>query len=466
MASIRKIQGKNGIAYQITVTNGRDSSGKQIRHYLTWTPPTKMTIRQTEKELQRVAFEFEQQIKLGFAPDNRQTLAESAPYVLRVKAQEGVKKRTLERYESLLERILPALGHLKLQDIRPAHLNAFYANLSEPGIRKSDGKATAIPLLKDAVAARGLSKAAIAATAGIAPSTVAKALNGETISENRAKLIADVLNQKIEDLFTIELDTRPLSSKTVLEYHRLLSTILGQAEKEMLVAYNAASKAAIPKKTKKEVKIFQPEEVSLIRDALEDVPIKWKTLAHLLLITGGRRGEIVGLRTDKIDWQRNRILIDHALLYTAKQGIYEDTTKTENIRTVALPQETMDLLRKYCAWRAEQKLKAGSYWQESGFLFVRDNGQPMHPDSITSWLNRFSEQRNLPHINPHKFRHTMASLLYYHKMDSVTISKRLGHAKVSTTTDIYSHLIEAADQQAGEDIAAAVFRSNSKAKHG
>ena len=83
----------------------------------------------------------------------------------------------------------------------------------------------------------------------------------------------------------------------------------------------------------------------------------------------------------------------------------------------------------------------------------------MHPDSLTGWLAKFSKKYDLPHIHPHKFRHTMASLLFYNKVDSIAISKRLGHAKVSTTTDIYSHIIKQADEEASECIVDAILRS-------
>lgn len=63
MANIKKIEGKTGVSYKITVTQGRDMSGKQIRHYKTWTPDHPMTAKQMEKEVKRVAFDFERQIQ-------------------------------------------------------------------------------------------------------------------------------------------------------------------------------------------------------------------------------------------------------------------------------------------------------------------------------------------------------------------------------------------------------------------
>lgn len=195
-----------------------------------------------------------------------------------------------------------------------------------------------------------------------------------------------------------------------------------------------------------------------IRDALEGEPVKWRAVTHLLLITGVRRGELCGLRWDRIDWENHQVKIDRTILYSPDRGIYESSTKTGNVRFIKLPQETMELLRQYRVWYNEQRLLNGDRWTESGYVFVKEAGGPMMPDSVNAWLNKFSKRKGLPPIHPHKFRHTMASLLYFSHADSVSISKRLGHARVSTTTDIYSHLIAQADEAASECIADAVLR--------
>lgn len=150
------------------------------------------------------------------------------------------------------------------------------------------------------------------------------------------------------------------------------------------------------------------------------------------------------------------------LLYSAKRGIYEDTTKTGTVRFIKLPAETMELLRQYHRWYMELRFKNGDRWQDTGFLFVKENGEPMIPDGITAWLSDFSKRHDLPHINPHAFRHTMASILINSGKDVVSVSKRLGHAKVSTTTDIYSHIIMEADEQASECLADVMLRPTKK----
>ena len=110
----------------------------------------------------------------------------------------------------------------------------------------------------------------------------------------------------------------------------------------------------------------------------------------------------------------------------------------------------MQLLRKYRTWQTAERLRLGEYYSNRDFVFAQDNGKPMHPDTVTDWLKKFAVRHGLPYINPHAFRHTMASMLYFNGVDSVSISKRLGHAQVSTTANIYAHVMEAADQQNAE----------------
>lgn len=461
MANIKKIDGKTSTAYKITVSHGRDSSGKQMRHYLTWTPPLGMTPRQIDKEIARVAMDFEAKIKDGFAIDNRQTFAEYADYVIKLKERAGAKHRTIELYRSLLKRINPAIGHIRVSDIRPAHLNTFYANLAEKGVRTGTDKAhtdSLTPLLKE----KKLSNTKLAALAGLSESTVSATARGKQVSLATATAIARAFRKRVDELFVIESNITPLSGKTISQYHRLISTVLAQAEKEMIVLYNAASKATPPKTTFKEAETFQPEEIIAIRDALEHEPIKWKTAAHLLLITGCRRGEVMGLKWSKIDWDNCQIKIDCALLYSSARGIYEDTTKTSTTRYIKLPIETMALLKAYRAYYNELRLLNNLNWHDTDYLFVRDDGRPSTPDSLTSWLSGFAKRHGLSKVHPHKFRHTMASLLYFGGVDGVTISKRLGHAKVSTTSDIYSHIIKQADERASEYIANVILRGESK----
>lgn len=459
MANIRKIEGKTGISYKITVTCGTDINGKQLRHYMTWKPTEKMSEAKMQKEVEKAALRFEQSIEEGFQFDNRQTFSEYANYVIDLKERAGAKHRTIQRYHELMERIDPAIGHIKVTSLRPKHLNTFYKNLSEDGIRKRGGRACLNIDILDLMAQNHYTRAKLAKLANVAPSTITEVCSGNPVSLKTAEAVSKAFNIKTEEMFDIDHSSVALSPKTILEYHRLIHTVLEQASKEMIVSYNAAAKATPPKAKKKEVNYFQPEDIIRIREALNGEPMKWKVITHLLLITGCRRGEIMGLRWNRVDFQNNKIKIDTTLLYSSKRGVYEDTPKTNTIRYIKLPEETMALLKQYRSHYNELRLMNGERWIDTGFVFVQDNGDRMNPDSITSWLRDFSKRHDLPHINPHAFRHTMASILINTGKDVVSVSKRLGHAKVSTTTDIYAHIIMEADADASESLADIILRS-------
>lgn len=392
MANIQERRNKAGklISYSIRVHRGRGPDGKQLKP---WTATFEVSPTWSEKSARKkaeaFAATFEKECREGITTDSRQKFGPYCEYVIKLKEERGAKHSTISSYKDLAARITPVIGHIRLKDLRPDHLNDLYTLLAQEGQNKRTGG--------------------------------------------------------------------KLSAKSILEHHRLISAVLEQAAKEGLVPFNVASRATLPKVERKEVNYFQPEQVADIRKALESESIKWKTLVHMLLITGARRGEVLGLKWDKVDFERNKIHICNNVLYSADRGIYEDTPKTASSnRYVTLPVETMRLLRQYRAWQNTERLRLGEYYQNQDFVFTQENGNPMHPDSITAWLRKFSKRHGLPHINPHAFRHTMASMLYFNGMDSISISKRLGHAQVSTTADIYAHVMEEADQKSA-DILSDIF---------
>ena len=462
MASIEKHEGKNGITYRIPVYAGFDNQGKRVRHRTTWKPKPGMTARQMEKAAKQAALEFEQSLEQGYVADNRQTFAEYAEYVIALKERTGAKHRTVAGYRQLLVRCNQAIGHMLLQDIRPHHLNQFYNNLSEKGIRQIEDRAIGRPEFRELLKEKKLSMAKIAKLTGIAESTVNQAGKGQPILREKAEAIAAAAQIDFDKLFTIQEHNEPLSNTSINAYHRFIHIVLAQAEKEMLVPYNAAAKATPPPKEKSAVDTFQTAELIAIRDAAAKEPIKWQMAIHLLMITGCRRGEIVGLKWDRVNWEDSSIRIETTLNYTPERGVYEDTTKTGEGRTIRLPKETMELLRRYQAWQEETRLDCGDRWKDTPFVFTGEYGGHMAPDTLSGYLTSFEKRYGLVHIHPHKFRHSMASVLYYSGADPVSISKRLGHAQVSTTQNIYSHLIQQADTQSAERIADAIFRADQK----
>lgn len=459
MATIEKRYNRAGefTHYRITIFFGSDSSGTPIRHRMNWTPDANMTQRQVEKAVQTAASKFEDEIKNGYQTDTNVTFEEYAEYVLKLKIRAGLAPRTVDRYRSFLTRINPAIGYLKITDIRPSHLNNFYEELSKDGSRNVGTRAIPKPALANSFKRAGIPKCELAKRAHCADSTIRAALEGRPVMKETADKIAEALNKRFSELFRIQYDSGPLADKTILEHHRLVSTILHQAEKEMLVMYNAASKATPPKHKRSKPDYFQPEELDEILTALENAPLKWKAATYVLIDTGCRRGELMGLTWDCVDLDEGILTIEKALLYAPSKGVYLGPPKNDRVRAVKIAPETLALLKAQKASQEEAREVMGDQWVESGFVFTRSNGDRMDPSSIAAWLAKFSLDNGLPHIHPHAFRHTAASNMIASGIDLVATAAELGHVNATTTATIYAHQIAVASARAAE-VRGGVFR--------
>lgn len=319
---------------------------------------------------------FEKEYREGVTSGSRQTFQSYCDYVLELKESRGAKHSTIVRYRELTTRTYPAIGHIKLKDLRADHLNTLYTELGKEGsgiesihaFKKVDLAA----LLKE----RSLTRASLADAAGIPVKQVYAAVKGERISVETAKVIAAALDLTLETGFRIEKTTHTLSPKTVVEHHRLISTVLDQAEKEGWVPFNVASKATHPKVQKKDVNYFQPEQVAAIRDALESEPIRRRALVRMLLITGARRGEILCLKWDKVDFEGNRVHICNNVLYTPDRGIYRTPPKPP-----APTGSSRCLLRpcSFCHSTGRGRTRCGHIWRTT--TRTRDLSSLRRPES-------------------------------------------------------------------------------------
>ncbi|MBR3559934.1 MAG: tyrosine-type recombinase/integrase [Oscillospiraceae bacterium] len=459
MATINPRYDKSGniISYQIRVFRGRDSSGKRLKDYMmTWRPDPSMTKRQIEREVQRQATLFEENCKIGNVSTEKMTFERYAAYVIDLKERTGLKAKTVERYRDMLPRINAEIGPLKLQDIRADHLNRLYAKLAAEGENKTGGRAVAKIDLKAVLKDGKLRQARIVERTGVSSTTVSDAIKGHTVSTKTAQAVANALGMKLEDAFDIVEGSTTLAAKTIVEHHRLISSIFSQAVKEQLVPSNTARRATPPKVPKHELDTFEADEVKAILDALMTEPLKWQVITMLLIGTGARRGEIMGLQWKNVDFDNSRLYLCENRVYTRTTGAISTTLKTDESRYVTISPSITALLRQ---WKEEQ----AAFFDHlgitpSGYVATADSGKPMHPDSPTDWLANFAKRHDLPPIHPHKFRHTQASLLISEGVDILTVSKRLGHAKVSTTLDIYSHVLAKSDRQASDALDALIFQ--------
>ena len=246
MAFIQARRDKKGKikSYRLVVSEGLNWKGQQRRRYSSWKPTNpNMSEKQMEKAALAAAFKFEEELKAGYETNKRHKFHTYAEYVIDLKARTGLSPTTIERYRSMLPRIYDGIGHMKLTDIRPYHLNDLYKHLAENGIRNKGAIATAKKVVRKKVAALKLPKCAIVKEAGFSQTTLNAILRGDSVTYANAEKLATYLGYSVSELFVVEDKFKPLSDKTILEHHRLISMILEMAVKEQLVPYNAAARA-------------------------------------------------------------------------------------------------------------------------------------------------------------------------------------------------------------------------------
>jgi len=451
MATVTKIDGKKGISYKFTAFCGYGKDSKQIRKFKTWKPDKSLTPKQADKEANRQAQLFEDNVNYGSTAYDGTIKFEI--YAAKWLENAQIAPKTKERYISLLKRINEAIGNIKLQNIQAHHLEAFYKNLAEDGIKDKGRYAVACGLdglMKD----KNITRDRLSKLARVAPSTVGVARMGKKINVLSAEKIADALDVPIKQIFTMQESTTGLSDKTILHHHRLISAILGKAKKERIIPFNVALEHAnAPKVAKKEaVYLDDIQAKKLVELLLQDEDVRVKTSILLALYSGVRRGELCGLEWQDIDDKNSIIHILRASQYQRHAGIVEVPTKNESSkRAIKLPAFMFEILEQYKKWWLEQKLLNGSKWNgKEERLFIQADGKPINPDTINYWLDKFIEKHELQHFTPHSLRHTFSTLQIMAGVNIRTLQARTGHSQASTLVNIYSHAIKTADELATE----------------
>lgn len=442
---------KRGKGYKITVSKGYDIAGKQLREHMTWIPESHMTDRQIKKELERQTVLFEEKVKNSFVQNGNIRLVDFTDIFFRDYGDFKLKRKTIHNYKERMKIINQALGHIKLKDLSARHINSFYANLREKGIRRQDKALCKIDL------AKWLKKHKTTATAlhtqyGISMWAFKQAKHQRPIDVDKAKEIAVAIETDFSKAFDVQKNERPLEGNSALSYHRTLSAILSKAVKWNYIEQNPAARAEIPSAGNKEAAYLEEDEARKMLELLQKEPIKWRTIVTFDLLSGLRRGELLGLYWSDLDYKNQLVRIRRTVNYIPEEGVYEDTTKSEESdRILKLSKSAFLLLSKYKEWQNRQRELLGDVWEDTvGRIFTSNTGGPMFPDSITKWFSEFIERNNLPKVTVHSLRHTYASLMIADDIPIVIVSKQLGHAQVSTTANIYAHAIKSAQAKAAE----------------
>ena len=438
MATIRK----RGNSYLFRCYDGVDeSTGRQREFTMTWKPPAGMSEKKADREAQHEAALFEERVRTGQVCAERLKFSEFSRRWFDDYAAVQLRPRTVARYRELMDRITPAFGHLQMDRIRPAHLVNFYKELSKTAKPESY---TAAINLKAAIKKTEQTQAAFAVSAGVSGATLRAALQGKNVAAKTAVQISAALGVPIEKAFKAN-PVKQLAGKTVLHYHRLLSSMFHTAVEWQIIPANPAERVKPPKVQAQEAKYLDDEQALHLLDLLQAQPIRYRAPVLILLYTGMRRAELLGLEWRDVDFDHGTLTISKSSLYLADRGVFEDETKNRSSnRVIPIPATALQILADFRKWQISERLRLGPLWQDSGKIFTNAVGKPLHPDTLTGWFHDFIAKTDLPPIHLHNLRHTNATLMIANGVAVTTVAGQLGHANAATTEKIYAHAIKSA----------------------
>lgn len=447
MASIEKI---NDNKYRIVVSKGYDIHGKKKRTYLTWTNEKKLTGKNLEKELTKQKILFEQEVKNGLVIDDKIKFVDFQNEWLKLHALPNLSANTVNRYKDMLIDINNSLGNYKMSDIDSIKILSFYNVL-----RKTQKRGTIKYIAKNKFNSifedLKVTKMEFSKKSNISTQTLNKALKHENIDKLSAEKISGFLKIKINYLFDEVNKNQFLSETTIARYHELLSSIFKSALLWKIVKENPLQTIKKPKVNDTDIKYLNEEEARKFISLLNNENDVYKVAMLLGLFGGMRRSEIIGLKWNDIDFDNKTIYINNTGHYIKKIGYFDKSTKTKQSKRIIVMNKTLEnLLSKYKSIQDEYKNILGEQWIDTNKVICTWNGDNMNPDTLSSWLRKFVKNNDFKNITMHSLRHTNATLQIVNGVDVRTVANRLGHAKTSTTLNIYTHFIERKNKEVAD----------------
>ena len=255
--------------------------------------------------------------------------------------------------------------------------------------------------------------------------------------------IKDIENYYYHKATSGRLDGKPggLSKSTLKHHSVILSLVFKKAMHDELISNNPCQYAKIPKlaKTQSVAKFYTAEECSKLLELAEGTPLY--DMVYITAIYGLRRSELLGIKWDAVDFKNKTLTIKHTVVLNTDIVACKDSTKNKtSMRTYPLLDDIEEILLRIKKQQDEYRKLFGNCYQESGYVFTKEDGSMRHPSYPSQMLTKTLKKNNMPHLRWHDLRHSCASILVLKGWQMKEISEWLGHADIGTTMNIYGHL--------------------------
>ena len=262
--------------------------------------------------------------------------------------------------------------------------------------------------------------------------------------------LQNILPAHIRQLY-LRMQAEGKGSRTIQLVHATLHCALKQAVKERLIGYNPMDAVERPKVETKEFHIFTESQARTFLEAASGHP--YEVLFYLALTTGLRKGELLGLMWEDVDWEKGTLRIERQLQQAYSSSAVLVPTKTRSgRRQIKLGRIGLTMLEAHRQRQEAQKTLAGNTWRENGMIFTTGIGTYASQSKVSKEFKQILSENDLPDIRFHDLRHTSLSLLLDIGTPVNTVQHRAGHSKASVTTDIYGHVMAHSQDAAAENI--------------
>ena len=247
----------------------------------------------------------------------------------------------------------------------------------------------------------------------------------------------------IQQFYSEKLKT--VKPNSVIHYHAVIHSALKYAVKTDMLVQNVADKVDRPKKNDFQPVFLSADEMQEMFEALRGTKLELPVLVAAFY--GFRRGEVMGLKWDAIDFERGTISIKRTITTVMEDGVYREveqqSAKTKSsLRTLPLVGSFREIFMQVKQAQEVNKQVCGNCYnyEYDGFVFVDEMGYRMRLDYLTSEFPKFLKRHGLKRMRFHDLRHSCASLLLANGVPLKHIQEWLGHSDFTTTANIYAHL--------------------------
>jgi integrase len=244
-----------------------------------------------------------------------------------------------------------------------------------------------------------------------------------------------------------------LSARTVAYTGMILTRVFGDAVKRGLIVRNPAEHVERPKVRDVEMSWWSVTEARAFLAHVEGD--RFEGLWKLLLTTGMRRGEALGLRWDDVDLDAGRLAVRRALVTVGYRVEWSEPKTDASRRVVALDPATVDALRGHRRRQLEERLALGAGYRDENLVFPQVTGERLHPDYVSKTFDRLVKAAGVPRIRLHDLRHTAATTMLEQGVPLKVVTERLGHSSTRITADLYQHASETMQDDAAAKLGTA-----------